>query len=766
MVAARSTFNNTIICTWTKSFSPLLEKQIFVSSLMSVITFILLKPLRIPVMVSQIIAGILLGPSFIGRSEAFTREFFPPKSYLLLETYSNFGLVFQVFLIGVQIAPWTILKVGRKAFVIGLSVVLVPLTLSIATSIILAAKVDTHHAINRSLLRVGAAQSMTSFPVIASYLYELNIINSDFSRVAFSSSMISGVLCFFLVVTVLFYEITRDTQIFVMGLIMYAVALAIIMFLMRPLVRWMNTKIPEGKARKNEYVLAVFIMVLVLAFICSLANKLFGPFVFGMVIPSGPPLGSAVVERLEVFITWTFLPIFYTKHGLMMNIFDVNLKGALLVELVILVSCAGKFLGAFLPALYYHMPFKDAVLLGLTMNAQGFVEIWFFTLLLEKELIDRESYEIMSVSMIIVTGALTPLVRRLHKSSMEYKLDNRRTIQHSGPKTELRILAAVYDQENIPTLIHLLKASNPTKDHPVNITVIHFIELVGRAVPVVISHKVQRNLPYSTAASRHIINMLRHYEESNKGKVSMHPFTVVSSYGSMHNDVYMLSLQNWTSLIILPYHKNLATGIVNGGIRTVNCNVLDRAPCSVGIIIDRGLLDGNKFDFRNWTSYNVALVFLGGADDREALALGGRMAGYSTIQLTVFRFLTRYCNTASDAMVLDDEMVSEFKLQTQFNHRVTFIEEQVDNGLGVIEVIEDMKDRYDLILLGRRHDQDSPLIVELTEWTRCSELGTIGDIFTMSGYGGKATIFVIQQQSKVAKRSRFSWIDENLVHVC
>ncbi|KAF5178640.1 Cation/H(+) antiporter, partial [Thalictrum thalictroides] len=366
-------------------------------------------------------------------------------------------------------------------------------------------------------------------------------------------------------------------------------------------------------------------------------------------------------------------------------------------------------------------------------------------------LIDYASYEVLCVSMLFVTAGLTPVVRYLFKSTIKDK-HNRRTIQHSNPYGELRVMACIYEEENVPSIIHLLKATNPTKDSPINVSIVHFVELVGRATPLIISHKAHRKPSAATAVSQRIITVFKRYEENNRGSILVHPYTVVSPYASMHNDVCMLALHKRTTLIILPFHKQFVTGTISGGIKTVNCNVLEKSPCSVGILIDRGLLGGIKFVLTNWLSYHVAVVFLGGADDREALALGVRMSEHQTIELTVIRFLANYKKDSDPVeKSLDDEMVNDFKYRCAFNNRVTYIEEdKVKNGRGVINVLKAMADRYELIILGRRHDENSPLILELTEWNK-SELGTMGDIFTTSGYGGKATILVMQQQTKEAE---------------
>ncbi|PIA51007.1 hypothetical protein AQUCO_01100073v1 [Aquilegia coerulea] len=738
---------------------PILLLQSFLASFTAIVTSVILKPLGIPVMVSQILAGALLGPTFLGQINDNVLKIFPTRSFQVLHLYAFVGLIFQLFVIGVQMDPMMVLKTGRKALIIGISVVVFPLIFAITCAYIISRTIAVNYDVSKSLVKVGAIESLSSFSVIACYLIQLNILHTEFSRIAFSSSMISGFISAFLAGAFIVYEDSgHNGEVLALILFMYLLLLVVVVCLLGPLIRWIIKMVPNGQPIKEGYLSFVLIGVLLLTLLCKYVNLrvVFAPIVVGLMIPSGPPLGSALVERLNFLNTWMIMPIFYTEHATFMtNLFGVEPMTAFFIQLVIVIGWTGKFIGAFLPALFYNMSYKDAVLLGLTMNAQGFIEITMFKAMYIYQFITLDCYKVMVISMVVVTGVTAPLIRYMHRSSMKYKIHNRRTIQHSEPNAELRVLACIYEEENVPAIIHLLKATNPSKESPIKVSVVHFVELVGRATPLLISHKFQRKASFATAVSQRIIKVFKHYEDNNKGRVTVLPYTVVSPYASMDNDACMLAFQKRTSLIILPFHKQLATGTFESGIKMVNCNILDKAPCSVGVLIDRGLLGGINYVFKNWLSYHVAVIFLGGADDREALAYGERMSEHPTIELTVFRFLTSL-NKASETMerIFDDEMVSDFRERTAYSRHVTYIEEEVEEGVEVIKVIASMKDSYELILMGRRHDAKSQIILDLTDWNKCSELGTMGDIFTTSDYGGNATLLVIQQQTNFSRVSK------------
>jgi hypothetical protein len=143
---------------------------------------------------------------------------------------------------------------------------------------------------------------------------------------------------------------------------------------------------------------------------------------------------------------------------------------------------------------------------------------------------------------------------------------------------------------------------------------------------------------------------------------------------------------------------------------------------------------------------------LGGADDREALALGARIAGHPNISLTVIRFLENGSVTSGneEERKLDSEVVSEFRLSMAGNYHVMYIEEVVIDGTGTISVIQSMENNYELILVGRRHDRRSPLLLGLVDWNEQAEFG---EELASTDFLGNTTILVVQQHTNIVNDS-------------
>ncbi|PQP98660.1 cation/H(+) antiporter 4-like [Prunus yedoensis var. nudiflora] len=224
----------------------------------------------------------------------------------------------------------------------------------------------------------------------------------------------------------------------------------------------------------------------------------------------------------------------------------------------------------------------------------------------------------------------------------------------------------------------------------------------------------------------------------------------------MHEDICTVALDKLVSLIVLPFHRRWS---VDGSVesedhntRILNCSVLDRAPCSVGILVDRGHL-GQSSIVAPGSSFSVAIIFLGGKDDREALAFGKRMTNDSTISLTVIRLVASADEVDGSKWdnVLDAEELKGFRYNDVREGFVIYLEEVVEDGPQTALLLRSIVDDYDLIIVGRRFNVNSPQTSGLSEWSEFPELGTIGDLLASPDITCRASVLVVQQQKMVTQ---------------
>lgn len=201
----------------------------------------------------------------------------------------------------------------------------------------------------------------------------------------------------------------------------------------------------------------------------------------------------------------------------------------------------------------------------------------------------------------------------------------------------------------------------------------------------------------------------------------------------------------------------------NPAYRLVNQNLLENSPCSVGILVDRGLNGATRLN-SNTVSLQVAVLFFGGPDDREALAYAWRMAQHPGITLTVLRFIhdedeadtasTRATND-SDLKIpkmdhrkqrqLDDDYINLFRAENAEYESIVYIEKLVSNGEETVAAVRSMDSSHDLFIVGRGEGMSSPLTAGLTDWSECPELGAIGDLLASSDFAATVSVLVVQQ---------------------
>ncbi|KAI3727476.1 hypothetical protein L6452_16091 [Arctium lappa] len=753
---------------------PLFILQLILVVITTRILVFILKPFRQPRVISEILGGVILGPSVMGRSTIFANAVFPLRSVMVLETMANVGLLYFLFLVGVEMDIAVIRRTGRKAIIIAFAGMILPFLIGISFSFLLHQRTQLVKQ-GTFILFLGVALSVTAFPVLARVLAELKLLNTEIGRIAMSSALVNDMCAWILLALAIALGENETVNLATLWVVLSSAGFIVFcIFVVRPLISWIILKTPEGESVSEFYICLILTGVMISGFITDAigTHSVFGAFIFGLVIPNGP-LGVTLIERLEDFVSGLLLPLFFAISGLKTSIGAIDGASTWgILALVIILACAGKIAGTLLVALLYQMPFYDGVALGLLMNSKGLVEMIVLNVGKDQKVLDDKSFAIMVVVALVMTAIITPAVTIIYKPARRFAPYKRRTILKTKLDTDLRTLVCVHTPRNVPTIINLLEASNPTKKSPLCIYVLHLVELTGRASAMLIVHNSRRSgrpaANRTQAQSDHIINAFESFEQHAE-YVSVQPLTAISPYSTMHEDICSVAEDKRVAFLILPFHKQQT---VDGGMeatnpayRIINQNVLANSPCSVGILVDRGF-GGNTRIAGNQISHNIAVVFIGGPDDREALALGWRMSSHPGNTLTVMRFISGNDVTEptsssgrieNDPRVLtvvtdsdrqkqeDDEFINQFRTIIANEDSIAYTEKVVNNGEETVAAIRSVDDVHDLFIVGRGQGVVSPLTAGLTDWSECPELGAIGDLLASSDFAATVSVLVVQQ---------------------
>ncbi|KAK7242961.1 hypothetical protein RIF29_37743 [Crotalaria pallida] len=701
-------------------------------------------------------AGLLLGS--IAKTWAENMFFiFPYGTHDIISSISSLGYVFFIFLNGVQMDFSMVIRTGKRPWAIAVIGILIPIIIGFPILLILKTTVENvgtgFGGGYKDIYVALVSNSVTMFAVIASFLNELQIQNSELGRLALTTALVMDILS--TIVTshvVLLYSIDGFLSAF--GKFASLLSMVIIIpLLCRPIMLWIIKNTPEGRPVKTIYLHMIVALVLILGW-CSVEIEqdfVLGAFILGLCVPEGPPLGSALVKKFQFFGHHFFLPIFVTtsmmKVDLFMRFEDYERNLVKIISYIILFTHLVKIVSCLIPSLYCKMPFKDAFTLSLILNFKGVVEIGIYCNLYDSKVISSGGYTVMMVSVMIIASIVQMSVKFLYDPSKKYAVYQRRNIMNLKPYTELKVVACIHKPHHITPITDILDLCCPTSENPIIVNALHLVELIGSSLPIFISHGLHRkNLSrfQNSSYSDDVILAFDMYEHDNVGTTKIHTYTTISPSNLMYEDVCHLALDKFASIIFLPFHQRWKSdGSIDSddkNVRTLNKKVLEISPCSVGILVTRA---GIKL-IRESSITRLAMIFLSGKDDREGLCLAKRACKNPSIQLVVYHLISEdksYIeedeNLRDKAVLRDIDIVME---------NVTYKRLILNDGPQTASFLHDIVNEHDYFIVGRRHGINSPQTRGLSDWSEFPELGAIGDYLASPDFKTSASVLVVEQQ--------------------
>ncbi|XP_074287161.1 cation/H(+) antiporter 15-like [Silene latifolia] len=743
---------------------PLLLAQLILITLTSKAVEFLLRPLGQASIVAQIVGGLVLGPSALGHVPKIARELFPQRGQITMETIATFGLTVFLFSMGVKMDSSLMFRPEKAAVTIAVSLLVFTFIIPLLIVFLFFMNLNLEPQLKQSLPLLVSSQTLVAFPAIACILAELKIFNTEVGRLAVAVSMFYDVLALGLCAIGFSFAETMHQGVSksvaavlsVFGLI-FGIVILVRFVLLRFLASEKETSPLDSSSQStgpcpaNEvHVTAIIVMLLLSTLASEMIGQHYflGPMILGLAVPNASPLGAAVVSKFDTFVSGLLYPTFLAISGLKTDIYHVSIKQTQTAAIVVLSGVVIKIVAVVIPAIYEDVPFQEAFVLSLVMNARGLNELVIYNLVLEDQKISEEQFTLMVISVVLVTATITPFIKFLYHPSRKFNPMRKLTIQHHKKDTELRIVACIHQQDEVPTIVNLLEATNASVETPVSVMVVVLVEVVGSSAAMLLSYRPHRTLEPCISTNNHISNAFMQYERQNPGYVSVQVFTNMSHLGAMHDDISRLAADKRANFLILPFHKQWAIdgsiANINRPIRAMNRKLMEWAPCSLGILIDRGPVRGSLSILNTRSTYRVAVLFIGGSDDIESLAYGARMVRHERVEVTVIRFLLLGRDNSRDRKH-GSETIADYRRASAGNERFKYLEELVKDGVGLAESIRNMDNIYDLIIVGKNHE-NSPILFGLHEWSECPELGVIGDLLASSDAETTASVLVIQQQ--------------------
>jgi Kef-type K+ transport system membrane component KefB len=387
-----------------------------------------------PSVVGEIVAGLLLGPSLFGWlfPDVFAAVFRPalpgvepaladavlPKIFTVI---AQFGLIFLLFLVGLEFEFDHVREHGRSAVLISISGILVPFVLGAALAQVIHPYLEPHPKAGAvSLLGLtlflGVALSITAIPVLGRIMMELNITRTRLGAITITAAAVDDAIGWILLASVAAVVKSNFDPLETLRMAGLTVAFALGMwFVVRPLlVRYFAYSLRANRGRLSATALAVLLVSVLLA---SIATNLigifavFGAFLLGAVLSDQHELQRAAHTKLHDVVTSFFVPVFFTYTGLRTDITAIPSAAMWLIcGAVVVAAVVGKLAGCGLAARLGGFTWKESGIVGAMMNARGLMALVAINLGFELGVVPRSLFCILVIMALATTILTTPLL--------------------------------------------------------------------------------------------------------------------------------------------------------------------------------------------------------------------------------------------------------------------------------------------------------------------------------------------------------------------
>jgi len=418
--------------------------------------------LRQPAVMGQLIAGLLLGPSFFGFLFPDLQHALFPKNTeqkAMIDAISQFGILLLLLLTGMETDLKLVRKTGRASLFASLMGLVIPFLCGVGLGEMLPDSMlpDPGKRLITSLF-LGTALSIASVKIVAMVVREMNFMRRVVGQVILASAIIDDSVGWIIVSIIFSLALHGSIETVslaqsVIGTIVFMVAsLTIGRRAVFFIIRWVN----DTFVSEFAVITAILVIMGVMALITYLigVHTVLGAFVAGLLVGESPILTRHIDEQLRGIITAFFAPVFFGIAGLTADLTILaDPKIALFTIGLILIASVGKFTGAFVGAELGGLTKREGFALACGMNARGSTEVIIATVGLSMGALNQDLFTMIVAMALLTTMAMPPTLRwalsRIPMRKEEKQRLEREELEARGfvPNLE-RLLLAVDDSPN------------------------------------------------------------------------------------------------------------------------------------------------------------------------------------------------------------------------------------------------------------------------------------------------------------------------------
>ncbi|MBD1217659.1 MAG: cation:proton antiporter [Aphanizomenon flos-aquae Clear-A1] len=549
------------------------------------------KAIKQPLVIGEIFAGIMLGPSLFGLiAPGLAHSLFPAETMPYLNVLSQIGLIFFMFLIGLELNPKYLSGNLKTAILISNLSIIVPFASAFGLSFVLYPLVSNNH-VNFApfALFLGAAMSITAFPVLARIITENNLQGTRLGTLALTCAAVDDVTAWCILAVAI--AVARHGSIDQQAILTIIESVVYIGF-MFTVGRWFLKRLSKHHhraGRLSQLVLAIIYMgVVASALITEFIgiHLIFGAFLLGAVMPKDEELVRELAIKTEDFVLIFLLPIFFAYSGLKTQIGLLNSPNLwLLSALILLVAIGGKYTGAYVAARLSGIDKREASALGWLMNTRGLTELIVLNIGLELGVITPLLFTMLVIMALVTTFMTSPLLewtypkRLIRLDIVESEAEIPIEALPEAYIAQYRILVPVANPAAQKGLLQLATAIAVNNRQPAVVYPLSFIELEEDYGFESSPNEADRLIAERCQKLEELITTL----EPPEIRSYIHPIVRISS--NVARETAQIAKIEQPDLVLLGWHRPAFSNNRLGG--RVG-QILGTTPVDVAVFVDKG----------------------------------------------------------------------------------------------------------------------------------------------------------------------------------
>jgi Kef-type K+ transport system membrane component KefB len=373
--------------------------------------------------VAEMVTGFLLGPSLFGwLLPDLHAVVFPKAGMPVLYVVSQLALTLYMFTVGLEFNTALVRRDFRRATSVSIAGMAAPFVLGCLIAYPLFHRSSFFGAnltVAQAMLFVGAAMSITAFPVLARIINERGLTGTALGSLALAAGATNDAAAW-LILAIVVGSVSGNMGVAALaavGMVAYVVA---VVALRRPILVPLARQ-ADDDGRVSQVVLSVVLLILMLGALVTEVvgvHAVFGAFVLGAAFPRGAL--SRELQRLIGPVTSTLLvPLFFVYSGLNTRITLLNSATLWIVAgAVFVAACVGKGVACWLAARLSGADNRDAMGLGTLMNARGLMELVLLNIGLERGLITPTLFTMLALMAIGTTLMTYPIFGLVYRRQL------------------------------------------------------------------------------------------------------------------------------------------------------------------------------------------------------------------------------------------------------------------------------------------------------------------------------------------------------------